>query len=135
MVRALRTLLLCFLLACVASAFQVTGRLLGKLEDAAGRPVAGARVILTLAESAAVYAETLTSPNGTFLFANLKPVVYGLTVGELTLRNVRVDPAADTSLPPIRLGASQSQSQQQSLQTAAVDVASTADEQQVSQLP
>jgi hypothetical protein len=121
MVPALRTCLLCLLLACAAAAFQATGKLSGTLEDAAGRPVAGARVTLSLAESSVVYLSTLTSRDGSFLFASLKPAVYDVTVGKLTLRNVRVDPAAETSLPPIHLGNAQA--------------FQTADDRQMSRLP
>jgi len=108
--------------------------------DAAGRHVAGASVTLTLVDSAVVYASTLTSSKGVFLFPALKPALYNLTVEaagypKLTLRNVRLHPAAEISLPPIRLGPSEAQSPQQSLQTAAVDVAFTANDRQMSQLP
>ncbi len=140
MIRALRTCFLSISLACAAAAFQATGKLSGTLQDAGGAPVAGARVTLTLPESAAVYSSTLTSPGGAFLFPVLRPALYDLTVEapgfrRLTLRNVRVDPAAETSLPPIRLGPAEAQAPQQSLQTAAVDVAFTANDRQMSQLP
>ena len=127
MVRALRTSCLSVLLACAASAFQATGKLSGTLEEAGGRPAAGTRVTLTLAESGAVYSSTVSSKAGAFLFSALKPALYDLTVEKLTLRNVRVDPATETSLPPIRLGAAQAQSSQPSLPTA--------DQRQMSRLP
>ena len=127
MVRALRTCIIYLSLACAASAFQATGKLSGTLEDAAGQPVAGTRVTLSLAESGAVYSSAITSSNGAFLFSALKPALYDLTVEKLTLPNVRVDPATETSLPTIRLGATQSQSPQQSLQTA--------DDREMGQLP
>ena len=140
MIRALRTCLLCFLLACAAAAFQATGKLSGTVEGAGGGPLAGARVTLTLAESTVVYSSTVTSPNGAFLFPTLRPALYDLTVEapgsrKTTLLNVRVDPAAENSLPPIRLGTSGAQAPQQAHQTAAVDVAFTANDRQTSQLP
>ena len=112
----------CFLsiwLACAAAAFQATGKL-------SGTAAPGARVTLTLPESTVPYAATLSSPSGAFLFPAVRPALYDLTVEaagfpKLTLRNVRVDPAAETVLPPLRLGS--------------VAVAFTADEQQRNQLP
>jgi len=140
MVRALRACFLSISLACAAAAFQATGKLSGTLQDAGGKPVAGARVTLALPESAAVSSSTLTSPRGAFLFPVLRPALYDLTLEapglpKLTLRNIKVDPAGETSLPPIRLGPADGQAPQQPLQTAAVDVASTANDREVNGLP
>jgi hypothetical protein len=140
MKRALRACFLSILLACAATAFQATGKLSGTVEDAGGQPVPGARVTVALPESAVAYSSTLTSPGGTFLFPILKPALYELTVEapgtrKVTLSNVRVDPAAETSLPAIRLGSADAQAPQQPLQTTAVDVAFTATDREMSRLP
>ncbi len=133
MIRALRSWTIPILLASAAAAFQATGKLSGTVWDTEGRPVAGVRVTLTVPQSGVPYSSAVTAQDGTFLFPALAPARYDLTVEKLTLRNVRVDPAVENSLAPIHLG--QSRSPQSSLQTNAVDVASTADERQMSRLP
>ncbi|MGD0013804.1 MAG: carboxypeptidase-like regulatory domain-containing protein, partial [Bryobacteraceae bacterium] len=126
------------------AAAQATGRLSGIVEDAGGKALSGARATLTLPESSVVHSSTITSHSGTFLFPALRPVFYDLTVEApnfttQTLKNVKVDPAAETSLPPIHLalgGARQvATAPEQSLQTASVDFASTANNDQTSRLP
>jgi len=146
-IRAMRR---CILLLCLASlmqstaAAQVTGRLSGTVEDAGGKALAGARATLTLPESSVVYSSTITSRTGAFLFPALRPVFYDLTVDApnfttQTLKNVEVDPAAETSLPPIHLALGHARrvakAPEQSLETASVDVASTANYDQMGRLP
>jgi len=128
------------------AAAQVTGRLSGIVEDAAGKGVAGARVTLALAESPIVYAATVTSRTGVFFFPVLNPLSYDLTVEAAnflrqTLKNIKVDPAAATSLAPIRMAPGDASKEagatapELTLQTSSVAVASTASYEQASRLP
>jgi hypothetical protein len=127
-------------------AAQSTGRLSGTVEDAAGKVIPGAQVTLSLREWAGIYSSTVTSRAGTFLFSALRPSVYDLTVEapsfeRLTLKNVKVDLATQTSLPPIHLtpaGAAQvpqPEAPDQPSQAAGVEVAFHVDEGQVQSLP
>jgi hypothetical protein len=104
-----RALLVSLWIVSAALAFQATGRISGTVEDPAGRPVAGARVTLALADSAAAAASTVTGARGAFLLPALAPGLYDLTVEaagfpKLTVRNVQVSPAAETALADIHLG-------------------------------
>ncbi len=140
MIRALRPCLPCFSLICAAYAFQATGSLSGTVHGMDGKPLAGARVALTLAAGTKVYSSTVTSANGAFLFPAVRPARYDVSVGAaghrpLVLPDVRVDPAAVTSLPPVVLGPGDRVFSLESLQTAAADVAVTASNDQVNGLP
>ncbi len=138
-------LCLAFLLPSTAAA-QATGRLSGIVLSATGKALDGARVTLTLARSTRVYSSTVTSPNGAFFFAALRPVSYDLTVeatnfAQWTRKEIKIHPAVETSLPPILLTPSDASQAGKpavpgpTLQTVSVDVASTADQEQVSRLP
>jgi hypothetical protein len=135
-------------LACLASsnaAAQATGRISGTVEDSAGKPVAVARVTLTLAGSSVVYSSTLTSRGGAFVFVALRPLSYDVVVeaenfSKHKLKNVTVHASLDTPLPLIRLAPGNSSPVQerapgQTLQTATVAVGSTVTSEQQSELP
>jgi len=98
-------------LACLApgsAAAQATGRIVGTVEDPTTSPVPGARVTLTLAGSSIVYAQTVTSSSGAFVFAALSPRTYDLTLEakrflSVVLTNQRVAAGVTVSLPTIML--------------------------------
>ena len=127
-------------------AAQGNGRLSGTIEDTAGKVVSGAVVTLALQESAGVYSSTVTSRAGSFLFSALRPALYDLTVeaptfAKQTLRNVKIDAAAETSLPSIHLAAAgagqvvEVKALEQPLEAAGVDVTFRLDDEQVRRLP
>ncbi len=146
MVRSLRTCILCLSLACAASAFQATGKLSGKVEDHDGKPAAGARLTLIGVE-APVVLYAITSRDGSFFFPALMPMSYDLTVqaphptngsAATGLKDIRIAPAAETSLAPIFIGGDEridGRAPPQSLQTDDVAVALTASDRQMGQLP
>jgi hypothetical protein len=97
-----------------AAAAQTYGSLSGAVQDTEGKPVSGARVTLTIMDSPAACSSTGTSREGTFSFHALRPASYALTVeaasfGRQTLEGVKINAAAETSLPPIRLAPSASE--------------------------
>jgi TonB dependent receptor len=88
----------------------------------------------------------ITSGAGTFFFPSLRPIYYELSVEapgfkKHTLMGVKIDPASETSLPPIKLEIGdvktsvETNAPLQTLQTANAEVASTANQDQVAQLP
>ena len=85
----------------------------------------------------------MTSHNGAFFFAVLSPASYDLTVeaanfAQFTLKDIEIDPALETSLPPILLAPGQANpaaTLRDPLQTVTVDAASTLNQEQVSSLP
>jgi hypothetical protein len=127
-------------------AAQGNGRLSGSIEDTAGKAVSGAVVTLSLGKSAGVRYSTVTSRAGRFLFAALRPASYDLTVeaaafAKQTLKNVKVDAAGETALPPIHLtagGAGQVADVtglERPPQAAGVEVAFGVDAEQAGRLP
>src|SRR5450755_4579842 len=90
--------------SCLA---QVSGRLTGSVADASGAAVAGAAVNLLLPGGSKPVLATVTTPEGLFSFTGVRPTSYDLVVESkgflrYSLRRVKVDPARETSLPPIR---------------------------------
>jgi hypothetical protein len=84
---------------------QVAGRLAGTVRDTSGKP-AGAKVRLYIPGGSEPVAVTVTLADGFFLFANIRPAYYDLTVEAAgrrleTVRGVKVDPARETLLDPI----------------------------------
>ena len=144
-VRFLQNWILLFSLALLApyAAGQATGRLSGTVQDAGGRPMAGARVSLSLAESSVVYSSTITNHSGGFFFGLLRAGTYDLVVeatsfGQQTFKDVKIDPAIETVLPPVSLAnqlAVEAKAPESPLQTASVDIAFPASRKQVSRLP
>src|ERR1022692_1282647 len=105
-----RGVLLVFLLSllAVSASAQVNGRLSGTIEDPTGQSVPGARVTLLLPDSSIEDSSTITSKEGTFFFPAVRPVFYDLKVEAAnfktqTLKGVKIDALAETSLPPIEL--------------------------------
>jgi hypothetical protein len=118
---------------------QATGRLSGTVQDAGGKGLAGARVTLHLAKSPVVYSSTITNGAGGFFFGLLGAASYDLVVeasnfGGQTLKGVKIEPAVETALPPIRLAAT-GKAPESTLQTASVDMAFPLSQEQESRLP
>jgi hypothetical protein len=95
------------LLAPAASS-QATGGLSGTVQDAAGATLSGAWVTLKLAESSVAYSSTITNHSGAFSFGTVRAASYELIVEAASFRDqrltgVRIEPAVETALPPIRL--------------------------------
>ncbi len=131
------------LLQCPVDA-QNDGTLSGVVEDTVGKGIPGAKVTLLAPEWAAVYSSTITSKTGTFLFFALRAGVYDVTVEQpsfatQTLKNVRIDPATQTSLLPIHLipgaQATPSEARDQPSQGSGVEVAAHMDADLVQSLP
>jgi hypothetical protein len=124
---------------------QVTGRLSGIVQDSSGAPVGGAVAVLSLADSSIEDSSTVTSQAGIFVFPALRPTFYSLAVeapgfARRVVSNIKIDPAAETSLPPLQLDVaartdSVDVASEQMLQTATAEVTSTATYEQVSRLP
>jgi hypothetical protein len=138
--------LLLSLLSLSSALAQVTGRLSGEVQDPSGKALGGAQVTLTLPDSAAEDAATTTSREGSYFFPVLRPIYYDMTVEaegfkKQTLKNVKVDPTAETSLPPVKMELGdlktvvETTASLQTLQTSNGEVASTATSDQVSSLP
>jgi hypothetical protein len=129
--------------SCLA---QVTGRLSGSVTDASGAAVPNATVNLLLAGGAKPLLSTVTTADGLFSFTNVRPEFYDLSIESkgfltYTLRNVKVDPARETSLPRIQLElAAVTQSIEvsanaQTVQTGNAEISTTVTSDQVRLLP
>lgn len=122
---------------------QAGGRISGAVVDEAGHPVSGAKVTLLLNGKPAVAA--LTSGRGLFFFPAVTPQVYDLAVvaarfERLTRLQIRVDPAAETSLGVLHLVSGDdstvlANTNVQSLENDALDLAFSAPASMVDRLP
>ncbi len=129
--------------ACFA---QVTGRLSGSVTDASAAAIPSATVNLLLAGGAKPLLSTVTTADGLFTFTSVRPEFYDLSIESkgfltYTLRNVKVDPARETSLPRIQLElAAVTQSIEvsanaQTVQTGNAEISTTVTSDQVRLLP
>jgi len=129
--------------SCLA---QVTGRLSGSVTDATGAAIPTATVNLLLAGGAKPLLSTVTTNDGLFNFTNVRPEFYDLSIESkgflsYTLRNVKVDPARETSLPRIQLElaavtqAVEVTADAQTVQTANAEISTTVTSDQVRLLP
>jgi hypothetical protein len=125
---------------------QVTGRLSGTAQDPSGRGIPGARVVLYLAGSDVEDAATTTDNSGGFLFSALRPTFYDVSVEApnfklQSVKNLKIDPLAETTLPPMamQLGDNktvvESQAPAQTLNTTQGQVSESISVQQVLKLP
>jgi hypothetical protein len=125
---------------------QVEGRLTGSVIDAEGESVTNATVSLSLAGGAAPVLETVTTSDGIFSLPGVRPDFYDVTVTvpgyqAYTLRNLKIDPARETSLPPFVLKTEQItltvdvNAPLQTVQTNGAAVATTITNEQVRRLP
>ena len=125
---------------------QVDGRLTGTVVDPSGAPVPNANVSVFLPDGKTAILSMKTTTDGIFDFTSVRPGAYKVEVAAkgfntVDRSNVTVDPARQTSLPPVQLEvASTTQAVEvtadvTSVQTNSVDVASTVTQQQVENLP
>jgi hypothetical protein len=129
--------------SCLA---QVTGRLTGSVTDASGAAIPDAAVNLLLPGGSKAVLATVTTPEGLFSFTGVRPTSYDLVVEskgflKYSLRGVKIDPARETSLPPIQLElAAVTQSVEviadtPTLQTSNAEISTTVTNEQVRRLP
>jgi len=137
--------LLCLLIASNALA-QGLGGLSGTVVDPSGAAIPGAKVQLFLPGGKTPITTTESGSAGEFRIPSLRPTTYEIRVENTgfngaKLANVVVDPARDTSLPPIRLEvASTTQTLEvkeaaQVVQADNFEVSTTVTQQQVENLP
>jgi hypothetical protein len=130
-------------ISCLA---QVTGRLTGSVTDTSGAPMPNARVEMRLKGSSKAALSTVTTAEGLFTFAGIRPESYDVVVvaqGFLnyTLRGVKIDPARENSLPPIKLElaavtqAVDVTADVQTVQTSNAEISTTITNAQVRRLP
>jgi len=137
---------LAWALAPPAAVAQVSGRLTGSVVDVSGAGVAGASVSLKLAGGAKTVLAASASQTGLFELAGVRPEYYDVEVSApgfeiRTLRGVKIDPAQQTVLPPVRLELSAVRqtvdvaANAQAVQTANAEVTTTVSQAQVVDLP
>jgi Carboxypeptidase regulatory-like domain/TonB dependent receptor len=143
-----RVLLISVLSAAIAVPMfgQVAGRLTGSVVDPSGASVADASVNLFLPGGKSPVLSTHTTSEGNFDFSAVRPDTYRLEVqakgfGDYAQGGVAIDPARQTSLPPIHL---QLQTTTQlvevtasanTIDTNTIEVSSTVTQEQVMNLP
>src|SRR5579864_9432501 len=96
------------LLLTVPAFTQVNGSLSGSVVDASGAAVPNAQVKILLPGGAAPVLSATTTGEGLYSFIGVRPGTYDVTVDAKgfvtgTLREVRVEPIRETSLPPVKL--------------------------------
>jgi hypothetical protein len=101
-------LLLTFLSIAVPLTAQFSGRVSGSVVDTTGAVVPEAQVDLYLAGGAKPLLSTRTTGDGRFTFLGVRSAEYDVTVEvpgfiKTTLRGIVVDPARETSLPPVKI--------------------------------
>ncbi|HEY2013288.1 MAG TPA: TonB-dependent receptor [Bryobacteraceae bacterium] len=119
---------LLILLAMPAFA-QVTGTLSGSVVDASGAAVPNAQVKLILPGGTAPILSATTTAEGLYSFIGVRPGTFTVLVEAKgfitsTLRDIRIEPIRETSLPPIKVDvAAVSQSIEVTADTGAVETA------------
>jgi hypothetical protein len=96
------------LLGGTPAAAQLSGRLSGAVVDSSGAAVPGAKVNLFLAGGSKPLLVATTSSEGLFNMLGIRPADYDLTVEapgflRATIRDITVDAARETPVPPIKL--------------------------------
>lgn len=143
-----RSLVVCALVLAlfVPAPAQVTGRLSGTVVDATGAAIPGATVNLALAGSTTPVLAATTTSEGLFSLIGVRPETYDVIVEasgfrKQTVRQVKIDPGTETSVPAIKLEVgSVTESVEvtataQGVQTTNAEVATTVTNAQVSRLP
>jgi len=87
---------------------QVNGRITGTVTDQIGNAIPSASVSLVMVESSVPLLTTYTTNRGLFNFAGVQPGYYDLIVeatdfSQHTIPRIKVDPAQETTVPPITL--------------------------------
>src|SRR5215469_1785954 len=138
--------LVVFLLAGATSFAQLTGRLTGTVADPQGAAVPNASVSLRLPGGKAPLLTTRTDSAGIFDFSAVRPDVYDLVVEAMgfakhTQEQVKVDPAREQQLPPIKLalGATATEltvaASVEGVDAATAEIATTITQSQIENLP
>lgn len=136
-----------FLLVILSAATvyaQVSGSITGSVIDASNAAVPNAKVQLSI--EGTVVAETVTNSEGLFVFPGLRPANYDIKV-ELSgfapelLKEVKVDAARQTALPPITIKPTTVSSTVEvsaaatTVQTANAEISATVTNAQIARLP
>ena len=143
---ACQTLLLTLLAFTSPLAAQVAGRVSGSVLDPSGTAVPDARVSLLLAGGDQPVLSARTTLEGLFHLTGVRPEYYDLAIEargfrKLTLRQVKVEPARETALPPIQLKvetvaeAVEVAAAPQGVQTTNAEISTTVTAEQVRRLP
>src|SRR5262245_26486855 len=87
---------------------QSDGRIFGTVMDSSGAAVPGAAVSLIVPGGERPLSSVISDAEGAFIFSSVRPALYDLTIElsgfrKVVVRNVKVDPARETVIPPIRL--------------------------------
>jgi len=125
---------------------QFSGRLAGTVLDASGTPVAGATVSLSLPNSDKAILTAKTVSDGSWRILGVRPADYDVAFEatgfvKTTLRAIAVDPARETTVPPVTLqlpAVSQSvniTADVQNVQTTNAEISSTITMEQIDKLP
>ena len=135
-----------FFLAGATSFAQLTGRLTGTVTDPKGAVIPNASVSLFLPGGNAALLTTRTDSAGIFDFSSVRPDVYNLVVEAMgftkyTQEQVKVDPAREQELPPIKLTLGNTDTEVTvtsavpTLDTTTAEIATTVSQAQVQNLP
>ncbi len=125
---------------------QNTGRISGSVVDATGAAVPAAKVELFIPGGASAILSTETNQEGLFLFSNVQPVNYDLSVDakgfrKEVLRGLKVNAGLELSLPAFKMQIAQQaevvevSADLQGVQTANAEVASVITNEQIRRLP
>ena len=125
---------------------QFSGRVTGSVVDTSGSSVPNAQVDLYLAGGKKPLLSTTTATDGQYNFNSVRPASYDLTVEskgflKITLRDVTVDAARETSVPQVKLQvASVSESVEvkgdvQGVELSNAEIADTVTVEQIKNLP
>ncbi len=133
---------------CISPALiaQTSGTITGSVQDPAGAAVPGAQIDVLLAGGAKPEFASRTTSNGLFTISGIRAETYdiritatGFTVA--VLKNIKVDPARETSLEPVRLEVGSVSTSVdvstsgEGVQTSNVEITTTVSIEQVSKLP
>ncbi len=134
------------LLFSAALVAQTTGRMSGIVVDPTGASVPNAKINLFIAGGSSPVVTTATGAQGNYSLSGLQPVLYDLHVEmtgfrTLVLRQVKIDPGLELSMPPIKLEVSSQAevvevtAESIGVQTANAEIASTVTNAQITRLP
>src|SRR5947207_7939741 len=134
------------LISLTPLAAQVTGRLTGRVVDTSGAAIPGVEVKLALAGQLRPILTAVTTSDGLFSIAGIRPEIYGVMVEAAgfrkeTVRSVKIDPASEAALPPIKLEVGavtetvEVNASVQRIQTANAEITTTVTTEQLRKLP
>lgn len=140
------TLFALALVLVVVGFAQVTGRVVGSVQDSSGAAIPGATVNLALAGSSTAALTAITTTEGLFTLTGVRAETYDVTVQvagfrKQTLRAIKVDAGKDTSIPAIKMEVGavadtvEVTATVQGVQTSSAEISTTVTNLQVSRLP